>query len=132
MSGIQLNRELRALSDNVNASIVRCLGGRTRRASCTVKIQISVQLFDFLKSQYGMRFTLEPHAEMMDDMRIVRAQFVNERDYARGVQFKFAIRNSRAVVYRSFKEGELVTRELQPSPYFVINFFRDEKVLDRD
>lgn len=119
----KMNLELAEFSENLNSSIVKGLRGRTRRVNFTAKIQISSRIFSSLKNKYGLKFSLTSCDDLMDDLRVVRAHFVNERDYARVSRFKCAIRNSRKVPYGSFKNGKLVNSTFSPSPYFVLNFF---------
>jgi hypothetical protein len=119
--------EINEFAENVNSSIVKGLRSGRRRVNCTTKIQISTQLHNFLKSRYGLRFGLAPCPDFLDDLRIIRAHFLNEREYARAAHFKFAIRKSRRVVYHSIKNGKLTSKYFTASPYFVVHFFRVDK-----
>jgi hypothetical protein len=121
--------ESKAFQENVNSWVVRGLRCRTRRPCFTAKIQISAKLFAFLRSEYGLNYRLAPNDSFLDDFRIVRAHFVNNRDYARADHFKFAIRKSRQITYGSFRNGRLHHRQFSPSPYFVVNFFRNNQIL---
>lgn len=113
--------------ENLNASIVKGLRSNSKNIYYTRKFQISAQFFTFLKNKYQMKFSIAPCIDLMGDMRVVRALFINERDYARAAHIKFAIRKSRRVVFKSFKNGKLVERYFYPSPYFVVNFLRDDQ-----
>jgi hypothetical protein len=122
-------QELNALRENINIAIVKELNSRTKRVFKTIKIQISNKMFNYLGFKYNLKYSSKPNETILDDLRIVRANFSTRTSYARAVKFSFAIRRGRAVLYQSFKEGKLVKNYLKPSPSFVINFFRDDKVL---
>jgi hypothetical protein len=124
------DEESKALHQSINAAVVKGLRSKAR-VEVTAKITISAQLYAFLKSKYALRYTLLACDALLDDFRVIRANFFNERDYARAVAFEFAIRNSRPVSYSSFKKGKLVHRSFTPNPYFVIRFSRDPQILGK-
>jgi hypothetical protein len=123
-------QEIKEFVENVNSSIVKGLRSGRRRVNCSAKIQISTQLFNFLKSNYGLRFGLAPCPDFLDELRIIRAHFLNEREYARAAHFKFAVRKSRRVLFNSFKNGKLCSKFFFPSPYIVVHFFRDDQKVE--
>jgi hypothetical protein len=121
--------ELESLKEQINVAIVKELRSITRDVTCQAKISISRELFSYLQVKYGLKFKLQPNEQFVDDMRLVRANFKNERDYAKAECLTFALRKSRHVEYKSFKNEKLEIKLLSPLPYLSIRFFRNDKKL---
>jgi hypothetical protein len=119
--------ELESLSQQINVAIIKGLRSVTRRVTCSAKINISNELFLYLSNEYGFKFTLQQNERFLDDFRIIRANFINKTDYSKVECLGFAIRKSREVIYKSFKDGRLESKYLSPLPYLTIGFLRNDK-----
>lgn len=121
--------ELESLKQQINVAVIKGLRSITRNVACSSKIPISNQLYSFLKCEYKLKFSLMLNEKLIDDFRIVRANFKNRTDYSKAECLRFALRKSRDVEYRSFKDGKLETTFLSPLPYLTISFVRNDKKL---
>ena len=75
---------------------------------------------------------MEKKNDFLDDFKVLRAYFKNEKNYSKihDDTFKISVRKSRLVKYKTFKNGKLVTKYLEPNPFFVFSFIRNDKVLN--
>jgi uncharacterized protein YlxP (DUF503 family) len=121
--------ELQSFRDEVNIAVIRGLRSAIKDVSYKAKIQISKKLLDHLKRKYNLNFAFKESIDLLDDFRIIRANFTNPRNYCKATNFKVALRRSRDIEYKSFSDGQLVTNILSPLPFFVISFVRDDLVL---
>ena len=89
-------------------------------------------MFTYLKTRYNLKFRMSFNEEILDDLKIIRAYFKNSRNYSK-IQdntFKVSVRKSRLIKYKVFNEGKLTEKSLEPEPYLVLSFFRNDKVLN--
>jgi hypothetical protein len=116
-------------SQQVNIAVVRGLRSVTKDVCYSAKVEISNNFFNFLQSKYGLSFAFKENEALLDDFRIVRANFKNKNNYSKAMYIKVALRRPRSVEYKSFSDGKLESTFLSPLPCFCISFFRDDKVL---
>jgi hypothetical protein len=123
--------ELQSFREEINVAVIKGLRSSVKDISYKAKIQISFKLFDFLQREYGLGFALKENDSILDDFRILRANFKNPRNYCKATHFRVALRRSREIEYKSFSEGQLVTNSLSPLPFFAICFEREDLVLPK-
>ncbi len=121
--------ELESLKQQVNIAIIKGLRSITKNVSCTAKISISREMYAYLQQTYALKFKSQSNEQFVADLRVIRANFRNKSDYSKAECLEFALRQSRDVVYKSFKEGRLQSILLSPLPYLSIKYFRNDKKL---
>jgi hypothetical protein len=104
----------------------------TKSVVYVAKIPICHTLHKYIRAKYGLKFRLVECSEFLDDFRILRANFKNDRDVSKILSgsFKVGVRESRKVIYRSFVNGKLTNKYLTPRPNLVISFLRDDQVFE--
>lgn len=123
--------EIQNFEKEININVIKGLRSIKRRVYFQAKIHISIDMYSYLKSKYQLLFKLKNVEQFLDDFRILRAYFKNESDVSKiaDESFKISVRKSRKIEYKRFKNGILISNFLQPDPYFIFSFIRNDKVL---
>ena len=87
---------------------------------------------EYLKENYNLKSRLSVASNILDDLRILRANFTTSTDFTKlnYSTFQAAVKKSRAVNYNTHYSGSmrLKTNTIQPPPYLIIQF---KKITDK-
>ena len=125
-----IDQELR---DLINVGVIKGLrSSRLNRPIFNTRVQLTLNQFNRLRDVYNLKKKLTRNDSILDDLRILRANFITYSDYTkiRPSSFQIAIRQSRLVSYNTRSNGRLTTKFIRPSPYMIIAFTRRECKLD--
>ena len=124
--------EIDLLRDLININIIAGLRStRHRRVACRFRIQITHNQRDFLKQRHNVTFKMQSNDDVLDDLRLVRANFSTNIDFSKIADgsFKICFGKPRPVSYNTHHNGKLAAKIIQPPPILIIEYKRqDDKI----
>ena len=112
--------------------VIKGLSSVNCRVHYSARDRLTEEQACFLKETFGITARPAENADLLDGLRIVRANFHNSLDYSKIQEgsFRIAVKRTRQVSYRTYKNGKLTTKKLRPSSYFLIYFRRQDDKLN--
>lgn len=126
------SERIQILRDLILSVIVKGLSSVNRRIHYSARGQLTEEQSSFLKNIFGVSARPAQNEDLLDRLRIVRANFHNALDYSKIQEgsFRIAVKRTRQVSYRKYENGQLKTIKLRPTSYFLIYFRRQDDKLD--